>query len=223
MATHRLLLKDCINKVLKCTGDYFGTGYIAGRTWTRAQIIIAINQALLEWTRRTGFLRKVDTVSLSDGTKTYTWPDDLVIPLRIGFYDGNSSTWVARPTSITDQDLAYLTITGEAYPLYHFIEYLAYSKFGFQPTVGEDHTAYISYVRAPTYWDDEATYPEDAIPTWFHKDIKWGAAVKLLDELKSSDPKKAKLSYCRTRWEEIIDFTKTLKQYHGHDHGVFPA
>ena len=219
MATHRILLKDLINRTLKCAGDYFGSGYIAGRTWTRAQVIIAINQALLEWTRRTGFLRGIDTVSLTDGTKTYDWPDDLVIPLAIRLYDDNSCIWVTRPTSITEQDLAYLTITGEAAPLYHFIEYLAYSKFGFQPTVGESRTAYIMYVRAPTYLSNEDTYPEDAIPTWFHKDIKWGAAVKLLDELKSGDPKKAKLPYCKGRWDEIIDFMKTLKEFHGQDHG----
>ena len=64
MATHALPLKEVINQTLRCTGDYFGTGYIDGRTWTRAQVIIAINQALLEWSRRTGFLRKIDMLIL---------------------------------------------------------------------------------------------------------------------------------------------------------------
>jgi hypothetical protein len=223
MATHRILLKDIINRTLKCVGDYFGSGYIAGRTWTRAQVIIAINQALLEWSRKTGFLRKVDTVSLTDGTKTYDWPDDLIIPVRIGFYDDNACTWVGRPTSITDQDLAYLTITGEAFPLYYFLEHLAYSKFGFQPTVGESTTAYINYIRAPTYLDNEDNYPEDAIPTWFHKDIKWGAAIKLLEELKENDGRRAKLPYCQMKWKKKLDFMKSLKAFHGHDHGVFPV
>lgn len=221
MATHRILLRDVINRALKCCGDYFGTGYIAGQTWTRAQVILAINHALLDWADRTGFLRKIDVVALADGTKTYSLPDDCLRPIRIGFYDDNACTWVSRPTTITLQDISFRPITGDASPQEHFTEFLEYSKFGYQPTVGEDINAYVSYVREPTYWDDEATYPEDGIPTWFHKDIKWGAALVLLTELKA-DARKAKITYIKGRWDKVINRMKTIKDYHGHDHGMVP-
>lgn len=222
MATHRLALSDIINQVLRCTGDYFGVGDIAGRTWTRAQVVIAINQALLEWSRRTGFLRKIDTVDLTEGAKTYTLPDNCLRLLRIGFYDDKACTWIAEPTSITAQDLSYLSITGELSPKYFFLEFLAYNKFGWQPTVGEDITAYLSFIRSHVYLSVEANYPEDAIPTWFHKDIKWGASKILLAESKE-DWRIVKKKYCEAKWNAVINRMVTIKQEHGQDHGVFPA
>ena len=222
MATHALPLKEVINQTLRCTGDYFGTGYIDGRTWTRAQVIIAINQALLEWSRRTGFLRKIDTVALTESTKTYTLPDDCLRLLRIGFYDDNACTWIAEPTSITARDLAYLAVTGELAATYFFLEYLAYNKFGWQPNVGADITAYLSYIRSHTYWDTENDDPEDAIPTWFHKDIKWGAAKILLAESKEAWRKEKKV-YCERKWNAVINRMVVFRQFHGQDHGAFPA
>jgi len=222
MATHALPLKEVINQTLRCCGDYFGAGYIAGRTWTRAQVIIAINQALLEWCRRTGFLRKIDTVDLTEATKTYTLPDDCIRLLRIGFYDNKTCTWIAEPTSITEQDLAYLPITGELFPTYFFLEYLAYNKFGWQPNVGEDITAYLSFIRSHVYMAIENNNPEDAIPTWFHKDIKWGASKILLAESKE-DWRIAKKKYCEAKWNAVINRMIPLKQSHGQDQGVFPA
>jgi hypothetical protein len=222
MATHALLLRDIINQTLRCTGDYVGTGFIAGKTWTRSQVVIAINQSLLEWSRRTGFLRGVSTVSIVDATKTYSLPDTCLRLLRIGFYDDNACAWVAEPTTITAQDMAYLTITGSTYPFYHFLEYLAYNKFGFQPTPGDDLTAYLSFIRSHTYLSTETDYPEDAIPTWFHKDIKFGASRYLLAESRE-EWRKTKKKYCDMKWEAKIAQMTTIKQYHGPDHGVMPV
>jgi hypothetical protein len=220
MATHALLLRDIINQTLRMCQDYFGEGYIAGRTWTRAQVIIAINQALLEWSRVTGFLRGEDTVNLTEGTKTYDLPDDCLQLLRVAFYDDNACAWVGEPTNITDRDLASLPITGSSVPIKFFLEHLAYSKFGFQPNVGDDYTAYLYYIRSHVYADVEANTLEAAIPTWFHRNIKFGASAILLAEAKEQH-RKDKGKYCKARWDGICEKMRTIKAQHGPDLGTY--
>jgi hypothetical protein len=221
MATHALLLKDIINQTLRMAQDYFGVGYIAGRTWTRAQVIIAINQALLEWCRITGFLRKEDTVALTEDTKVYDFPDDCLQLLSIAFYSDNARSWIGEPVSLVSRDLAGYLITGSSVPIRFFLDYLPYSQFGWQPNVSDDYTAYLTFTRAHEYADTEAETLEDAIPPWFHKDIKHGAVKFLLDELKDDDPKKAKLPYCEERWKRICNRMITIKASHTPHEGMY--
>jgi hypothetical protein len=219
MATHALLLKDIINQTLQMCLDYMGVGYIAGRTWTRAQVIIAINQALMDWCRRTGFLRKEDTVDLTEDIKTYTFPDDCLQLLGIAFYDGNARAWISGPTAISNRDITGFEITGSSVPTRFFLQFLNYDKFGFQPNVGDDYTAYLTFARSHVYLSDEDTYPEDAIPPWFHKDIKFGAAEILLAEIK--DSRRWKKDYAGVRWNAVCNRMRGIKAYRGPEKGMY--
>ena len=220
MATHRLLLKDIINQTLRMAGDYFGTGYIDGKTWTRSQTIIAINQALLQWATVTGFLRKEDTVALTEDTKVYDFPDDCLQLLNIAFYSASGRAWIGEPISLVDRDISARTITGSSVPIKFFLEFLPFYQFGWQPNVGDDYTAYLTFSRAHTYLDNEAEYPETGIPYWFHKDIKFGAAAILLKESKIVT-RQEKRKYCEARWMGICERMRTIKEEHGPDRGMY--
>lgn len=72
----------------------------------------------------------------------------------------------------------------------------------------------IDYIRAPQkMWFDES-YPDKDIPEWFHKDIRYGAAVMLLRYRKSKiEQMRAKLF--GARWRKACDKLQVRIQHQG--------
>ena len=81
--------------------------------------------------------------------------------------------------------------------------------------------AYVTYVRAPEKWDRPQTYPDPDLPTYIHKDMKYGTAERLLRGSKSR-AHQFKQKLFSVIWEGVILTMQRLSEHQGPNAGAKP-
>jgi len=230
--TYEKNLRQLVNLTLRLVNDYRGD-YKNGKSFTVAEVITAVNDAILELVISTGVLKNVSLIIPTEDVQVYTLPADCLRPIQLKFNGLEGTLLLPKQVSQYDYERDPISDVGDPVTFYRD-KGLAYNQIGFVPIPGEDGSQaatasagllrrvsdgtdnltydanralrrvtgapieyggsgrivrglasnegniQVHYVRNPALMAKAKDYPDTDLPTWIHKDIKFGAGRRLL-------------------------------------------
>jgi hypothetical protein len=111
-----------------------------GRIWREAELVDAINRAVLFAMDRAGVLKTTRVIPLQDGVCVYDLPSDCVRLMRVNMH--GLEGYVVLPLTVTELDLKGCAMASEGDPLNFYREFLDSDQIGVYPIPSGDGSSF---------------------------------------------------------------------------------